>query len=137
MALSEYERKVLAEMEQHLRAQDPALADKMAAPPPQKPASGASSSRRSPRKIALGSILAAAGLTLALVGVGVDSVAITILLGALGFLMMVGGVLYAMSPANAKPRARDSRGSGTRGTKAPEPPKNRDEARKERWQNRN
>ena len=75
MALSDYEKRVLAEMEQHLRQQDPDLADTMAAslPEPAEKQEPTVSKPLSPRKIALGSIMATVGLTSLLVGAGMSA----------------------------------------------------------------
>ena len=130
MALSDYEKQVLAEMEQHLRQQDPGLADAMAKGAPSSPEPEEPSKPLSVRRIAIGSILAAGGLGIVLVGVSMGFSFLTVVLGVLGFAMMVGGVLYALSteepfgkgkgkkrggsaganpaPASAKSRARSS-----------------------------
>ena len=81
MALSEYEKQILAEMEQHLRQQDPDLADAMAqaAPPAVEPV--APKSQLSPRRIALGSILAAAGLAIVLTGVTIGFSVLSVVFG--------------------------------------------------------
>ncbi len=140
MALSEYEKRVLAEMEQHLRQQDPELADTMASslPEPVVEEKPAASKPLSPRKIALGSILAAVGLTVLLVGVGMSSTILTIVLGATGFAMMVGGVLYALSPSSADEGKKGT--AGTTQSPAPKPSQSsrreREAKRRERWENR-
>lgn len=131
MALSDYEKQVLAEMEQHLRQQDPDLADAMAStlPKEEAPVTPAPSKPLSPRRIALGSILAALGLGSILAGVTIGVLVWAVILGALGFLLMVGGVLLALSP---DPKAQPVEGkSKNRATKA-----ERDALRKERWNNR-
>ncbi|MFZ1381778.1 MAG: DUF3040 domain-containing protein [Scrofimicrobium sp.] len=136
MALSEYEKQILAEMEQHLRQQDPDLADAMAqaAPPATEPV--APKSQLSPRRIALGSILAAAGLAIVLTGVTIGFSVLSVVLGAAGFLMMVGGVLYALST--------DKKGKNSADTEAKRPPAQptpskkayREEERRKRWEDR-
>lgn len=139
MALSDYEKKILAEMEQHLRQQDPDLADAMSKAAPPAPSTPPSESNLSPRRIALGSILAAAGLAIVLVGVTIGFSVLTVVLGAVGFLMMVAGVLYALSSDRTKtadgeraPRPAAKRPSGsTSSTKAA-----REQRRKDRWENR-
>ncbi len=140
MALSEYEKRVLAEMEQHLRQQDPELADTMASslPEPVVEEKPVASKPLSPRKIALGSILAAVGLTVLLVGVGMSSTVLTIILGAAGFAMMVGGVLYALSPSSKNEGTSEAPKQSAAGT--PKQSKSsrseREAKRRERWENR-
>lgn len=145
MALSEYEKQVLAEMEQHLRQQDPELADAMAKAAPAKPEAPAPSKPLSVRRIALGSILAAAGLGIVLVGVSMGFSFSTVVLGALGFLMMVGGVLYALSTDDPFGKGKDKK---DKGKKPASPPKvnsgatpskstsSRQEERRKRWEQR-
>lgn len=134
MALSDYEKRVLAEMEQHLRQQDPDLADKMAStiPADETPEP---KSELSPRKIALGSILAAAGLGAVLIGVTVGNVVATILLGALGFAMMVGGVLLALSSDKSSGKASLSETS-RQSRPSPKPRVDKQAERRRRWENR-
>ena len=149
MALSDYEKRVLAEMEQHLRQQDPELADTMAAslPEPAVVEEPTRSKPLSPRKIALGSIMAAVGLAILLVGVGMSATWLTILLGALGFALMVGGILYALTPSSkaGTDTSGPYRGSGGPSTSSgpdgpagpPKPTREEREAkRRERWENR-
>lgn len=136
MALSEYEKQVLADMERHLRQQDPDLADTMAASLPQTPAEDepVSASPLSPRRIALGSILAAVGLAVVLVGVTISAAVWTIVLGVVGFLMMLGGVLYALSSPRNVPSASTSP-AGSLGQARPSR-EEREAQRRARWQNR-
>lgn len=82
MPLSEYEQRVLEELEQQLRSDDPKLADTI---------SGRAS--RKPLNIGLGIVGLLGGLA-ALVG-GLASGALW--LSAIGFLLMFTGVLVAMS----------------------------------------
>lgn len=137
MALSDYEKQVLAEMEQHLRQQDPDLADTMASSLPDLPeAEPMGPPRRplSPRRIALGSILAAVGLAVVLIGVTIAVPLWTILLGATGFALMVGGVLLALSADKEEP---DFSGKPPV-TPSPSTKSSREERqarRRERWQN--
>lgn len=135
MALSEYEKQVLAEMEQELRKADPDLADVMASSLPEvepelpKPVS---KPPLSPRRIAVGSILVAIGLVVVLAGMSFSFSVWTILLGAAGFLTMVGGVLYALTPDKAaKPSARAD-GSERKGKTREQ----KDTERRQRWEGR-
>ena len=116
MALSDYEKKVLAEMEHHLRQQDPALADAMskAAPKPAKAESEEAPPKQfSPRRVALGGLLATVGLVVVLVGVTMGFSWLSAALGALGFLLMVFGVLYALrADTDGAGRAQRTRRKG-------------------------
>lgn len=138
MALSEYEKQVLAEMEQHLRQQDPDLADAMAKAAPVARASAEPSSKLSPRRIALGGILAAAGLAIVITGVSISFSVVSVILGVVGFVMMVGGVLYALSTGEKKNKGMQPQS----GIGDQEPPKDtsnkirREQQREERWKNR-
>lgn len=95
MALSEYEKQVLAEMEAQLNEADPSLASVMTSSlPAETPA--AKTGQLSPRRIALGSIIAVVGLAVVVSGVSLGFGIWAIVLGVLGFSMMVGGVLLAL-----------------------------------------
>lgn len=85
MPLSEYEQRVLAQMERQLSSDDPKLAQTFSGGP-----------RRTPR-IVLGAALAVAGLGALVGGVAQQMT----WLGLVGFLMMFGGVLVAMSRSSA------------------------------------
>ena len=134
MALSDYEKRVLAEMEHHLRTQDPDLADKMASSIPPEEAEQPKSSM-SPRRIAIGSILAAAGLGVVLIGVTVSAPWLTIALGAIGFVMMVAGVLFAISSekTSGSDPATQMKSSSER---RPRSASSRAADRRKRWENR-
>ncbi|WP_022868045.1 DUF3040 domain-containing protein [Schaalia vaccimaxillae] len=100
MALSEYEKQVLAQMEENLRQGDPDLASKMTSAPafetPKK--SGVVSVRR----MAAGGALAVVGL-LALVGaVSLGYSVWSILMGVVAFALMVGGILLALTPVKTQ-----------------------------------
>ena len=113
MALSDYEKQVLEQMEADLRRADPDLASQMSQPDPGTEGSQGDS-RLSPRRIAAGSVLALAGLGVVLTGVALGHTIGAIALGVLGFVMMVGGVLLAL---RATPQGRASRDD------APRPPR--------------
>lgn len=134
MALSDYEKQVLAEMEQELRKQDPGLADAMASslPKKEKPAPQAPAKPPlSPRKIAVGSILVALGLATVLAGMSFSFSVWTIVLGAAGFAVMVGGVLYALSPDKDAKGVAKGKPSSPRVSKA-----EKEEERRRRWESR-
>lgn len=104
MALSEYEQRVLAEMEQHLRADDPRLASSM------------SSKRRGVdvRRLSLGILGFIVGLLTLLAGVATG----WIWLGIIGFVIMLAAVLWAMSGSSTSPKTkqRGGRASSARGS---------------------
>ncbi len=81
MPLSEYEQRVLSQMEQQLRS-DPRLVSTFT-----------SEQRYSGRRLALGAVLVLAGLGLLVGGVAASLV----WLGVLGFVAMLGGVMLAIS----------------------------------------
>ncbi len=96
MPLSEYEQRVLEEMEQQLRSDDPKLADAI---------SGAAVRR--PRNVILGALLGLAGIGLLIAG----PLTSYLVLSIVGFLAMFSGVMLAISkpkrvspPASADPR---------------------------------
>jgi hypothetical protein len=81
MPLSEYEQRVLEEMEQQLRSDDPKLAKAISGGAP-----------RRPLHVALGGVVVLAGIGLLFVGLYNAQ----IWLGLLGFVAMFGGVLLAL-----------------------------------------
>lgn len=105
MALSDYEKQVLEQMEADLRRADPELASQMSQPrsdpdEPQGP------SHLSARRVAAGSVLALAGLGVVLAGVALGHTIGAIALGVLGFAMMVGGVMLALRSSSDGRAAR-------------------------------
>ncbi len=109
MPLSEQEQRLLDEMERHLMSND---TDVVTAP----------SRALSYRNIVLGSIMVLAGLGALVVGVsiGFNTGFLGIAIGVVGFLLMVGGVVFAVTPTRgaaataptaAKPRAARASGS--------------------------
>lgn len=95
MPLSEYEQRVLEQMEQQLRSDDPKLADTI---------SGASVRR--PRNVVLGTLLGLAGIGLLVAGVATTYV----VLGIVGFLAMFGGVMLAISRPKHTEKTQQSPG---------------------------
>ena len=90
MALTEYEKKVLEQMEASLREEDPALASQMSAPAPAEetepePQRGP----RAPRRIALGFAGAVLGMVLLVVAVSLGYSIVSILIGVAGFAVTV------------------------------------------------
>ena len=79
MALTEYEKKILEQMEASLREEDPALASQMSSPTLDGFA---------------GAVL---GMVVLVVAVSLGYSIISILLGVAGFALTVAGILYALS----------------------------------------
>ncbi len=102
MALSDYEKQVLAEMEAQLKQADPSLASVMTGSlPSTKPEEPAG--RLSPRRVALGAILAIIGLVVVIAGVSTGFGIWAVVLGVVGFFLMVGGIMLALRPDRTKP----------------------------------
>ncbi|WP_413450535.1 DUF3040 domain-containing protein [Georgenia phoenicis] len=90
MPLSEYEQRVLSQMEQQLRS-DPRLVSTFT-----------SEQRYSARRLVLGALAVVAGLGMLVGGVAASLV----WLGVLGFVAMLGGVMLAISkPRGVAPKA--------------------------------
>ena len=113
MALTEYEKKILEQMEASLREEDPALASQMSAPAAEEetePARGP----RAPRRIALGLTGAVLGMVVLVAAVSLGYSILSILLGVAGFALTVAGILYALSRPGASSGSADE--SSERGT---------------------
>mgnify|MGYP001291918087 FL=1 len=125
MPLSEYEQRVLEELEQQLRSDDPKLAETI---------SGRTSRR--PLQIGLGIVGLLGGLTALVAGLASGR----LWLSAIGFLLMFAGVLVAMSRprraggdgANVHP----IRGGKGGGGKAPQKDSGLMHRLEERWEKR-
>ncbi|MDR2257284.1 MAG: DUF3040 domain-containing protein [Arthrobacter sp.] len=106
MPLSEHEQRLLEEMEKQLHA-DPQFADSLR--------KAESAGRYSTRNIAIGLLIAVAGLAVVLVGISLSSMAVIgIVVGVLGFFLMCFGVYLALSK-------RGSAGAGVGGSNGPAP----------------
>lgn len=105
MPLSEQEQRLLDEMERHLMSND---TDVVTAP----------SRALSYRNIVLGSILVLAGLGALVVGVsiGFNTGFLGIAIGVLGFLLMVGGVIFAVTPTRGSVATAPRAGSASAGS---------------------
>lgn len=119
MALTEYEKKVLEQMEASLREEDPALASQMSAPTPvEETESEPQRGPRAPRRIALGFSGAVLGMVLLVVAVSLGYSIVSILIGVAGFAVTVAGILYALSrpaspsDASSRPRREKSKENG-------------------------
>ena len=102
MPLSEYEQRVLAQMERQLSSDDPKLAQSLSSAP-----------RRTSR-VLLGSVVVAAGLAVLVLSLA-QSMS---WLGIIGFLVMFGGVLLALSRGTA-PAMADPAAGGTSANPVP------------------
>lgn len=87
MPLSEYEQRVLAQMEQQLRDADPELMESL----------GASGPVIDVRRLSLGILIALIGIGALVTGVAIDQP----LLGVLGFVGMLIGALHAFSKGSS------------------------------------
>ena len=107
MALTEYEKKVLEQMEASLREEDPALASQMSAPAAEKerqPSRGP----RTPRRVALGLTGTVLGMLVLVAAVSLGYSIVSILVGVMGFALMVAGILYALArPSSASRTSGD------------------------------
>ena len=90
MPLSEHEQRVLEQMEKALYAEDPRLATQL-----KRTATAGGPAGLDRRRLAVGVLLALAGLALVVVGV----MSQLIWVGAIGFLAMVLGGAWAATPA--------------------------------------
>ena len=107
MALTEYEKKILEQMEASLREEDPALASQMSAPAAEEEAEPARGPR-APRRIALGLTGAVLGMVVLVAAVSLGYSILSILLGVAGFALTVAGILYALSrPGASSPESAD------------------------------
>ncbi|MDN5558517.1 MAG: DUF3040 domain-containing protein [Ruaniaceae bacterium] len=117
MPLSEYEQRVLAQMESQLRDADPKLARSLDSP-----------STIDLRRLSVGIGIGIVGLCVLVAGVAISQ----IWLGVLGFIAMLAGALYAMSRRNGTSSVK----------KKPSAPSNPSstssfmERQNERWDNR-
>jgi len=97
MPLSEHEQRLLEEMEKQLH-DDPQFADSLR--------KVESAGRYSTRNVALGLLIAVAGLALVLVGISLNQLAaLGIIVGVLGFFVMCLGVYMALSKRRGVSRA--------------------------------
>ena len=107
MALTEYEKKILEQMEASLREEDPALASQMSAPVSDEPESEAPAAPRGPRRIALGLTGAVLGMIVLVAAVSLGYSVLSILLGVAGFALTVAGVLFALSRPGTNPSGNE------------------------------
>lgn len=105
MPLSEYEQRVLEQMERQLATDDPRLANTLT-----------QRGRRPVLRYVLSGVGAAAGLLLLVLGVATARPA----LGVVGFVLMFAAVAYVFAaPRSRKARAESEAGQPSRNTSAP------------------
>lgn len=113
MALSEHEEALLQQMEEALYAEDPRFASRIEK----------TKSRTAGRgRIVIGATAGVAGLAL----VVFSAMSSLIWLGAVGFAIMVAGIVYAITPSRSRLAAVNPDGTTTRArgrTKSSTPPK--------------
>ena len=109
MALSDYERKMLEQLEAQLADDDPKLAESLASNE-----NSAKQAAVSPKHLVVGLIVAVVGLLIVLGAVAIEIIP----LGVLGFLVVFGGLWYLSAgmtrveaPAGAARPQRQSRAS--------------------------
>lgn len=106
MALTDYEKKVLEQMEAELAAESPGLAKQMSAPAPQERGPLA------PRRIAAGGAVLVIGLLVLIGAVSLGYSAASLALGVVGFALMTTGILYALSRPKGTGPARQANALG-------------------------
>ena len=106
MPLSEHEQRVLEQMEKALYAEDPRLATQL-----KRTATTGGPAGLDRRRLAVGVLVALAGLALVVVGVMSQQIWV----GAIGFLAMVLGGAWAATPTSRPPLlSRTPSGQGPR-----------------------
>lgn len=124
MPLSEYEQRVLAEMEQHLREADPELATSMQAEP--------GGFQLDVRRLSIGILLGLVGIAVLVAGVAMDQA----WLGVIGFAVMLAGVLVAMNVGGSS-NSPEKEASAPKESVAPNKPTSSFMQRQqERWEHR-
>lgn len=108
MPLSEYEQRVLEQMEQALTSDDPRLANTLQSPP---------RAHSALRYVAAG-VAVVGGLLLLVLGVALPN----IVLGILGFVLMLGGVVIALQSPKHRVKTQVKKTDGA-GPARPAPPK--------------
>lgn len=105
MALSDYEKQVLEEMEAQFDHQPSSFRDHVR----EDAHSPCSSSKLSPKRVAVGSLMIVAGLLILVAAVSLGYSVISLIVGVAGFLFMLGGAWYALqTPRVLRPGAKRS-----------------------------
>ena len=127
MALSEHEEALLQQMEEALYAEDPRCASRIEKTKSRGVGRG---------RVVIGVVAAIAGLAL----VVVSAMSSLIWLGAIGFAIMVAGIVYAITPSKTKLAVVDSDGTPKprvgRPTSGPSKQGSFMERMEERWEKR-
>ncbi len=97
MALSDYEKQVLEEMEAQFDHQPSSFRDHVR----EDAHSPRSSSKLSPKRVAAGSLMIVAGLLILVAAVSLGYSVISLIVGVAGFLFMLGGAWYALQTPRA------------------------------------
>lgn len=118
MALSDYEKQVLADMEAQLKQADPSLSSIMSDSLPDAPPAATPPGRLSPRRIALGSMVSIVGLVIIVGGVTLGFGPWGVILGVLGFVLMVVGIMWALRVDAPKPSQPKNDGNPKKNDKA-------------------
>ena len=105
MALSDYEKQVLEEMEAQFDHQPSSFRDHVR----EDAHSPRSSSKLSPKRVAIGSLMIVAGFLILVAAVSLGYSVISLIVGVAGFLFMLGGAWYALQT----PRVARSGGKRT------------------------
>lgn len=107
MALSDYEKQVLEEMEAQFGSQPASFNDHS-----RPNANGEQQTGRlSPRKVAVGALMIIAGLLVLIAAVSLGYSAISLIVGVAGFLLMVGGAWYALTAKGSSSSSDQKHGS--------------------------
>ena len=105
MALSDYEKQVLEEMEAQFDHQPSSFRDHVR----EDAHSPRSSSKLSPKRVAVGSLMIVAGLLILVAAVSLGYSVLSVIDGVAGFLFMLGGAWYALqAPGVLRPGAKRS-----------------------------
>ena len=105
MALSDYEKQVLEEMEAQFDHQPSSFRDHVR----EDAHSPRSSSKLSPKRVAVGSLMIVAGLRILGAAGSLGYSVISLIVGGAGFLFMLGGAWYALqTPRVLRPGAKRS-----------------------------
>ena len=105
MALSDYEKQVLEEMEAQFDHQPSSFRDHVR----EDAHSPRSSSKLSPKRVAVGSLMIVAGLLILVAAVSLGYSVLSLIVGVAGFLFMLGGAWYALqTPRVSRPGAKRS-----------------------------
>ena len=105
MALSDYEKQVLEEMEAQFDHQPSSFRDHVR----EDAHSPRSSSKLSPKRVAVGSLMIVAGLLILVAAVSLGYSVISLIVGVAGFLFMLGGAWYALqTPRVLRPGTKSS-----------------------------